>query len=465
MSAIVVLDVGKTLSKLSLWTEDGALIERRTRTNQRAFIGDMPSLDVARIEAWLAETLTSFAALAPVRAIVPVGHGAAAVIVSGGQVLAAVDYETPAPQHLRDAYDLQRDPFAETGSPPLPNCLNLGFQLHLLEAVKPGVLQDSVVISWPQYWAWLLSGVAATERSSLGCHTDLWRPIEDRPSMLAQRRGWADRFAPLRWAGDVLGPIRPEWAMRTRLPPSAAVYCGLHDSNAALLAARAHAEISGVEATVVSTGTWFVAMRTAAEGAQVDAAHLPEGRDCLINVDIAGRPIPSARFMGGRDIQLLLGSEVGRIDAPTEQAAILSAVARVAASGAMATPTLTPGVGAFPTARGGWRSQPQNSDERCAAACLYAALMTDAMLDLIGARGTLVVEGRFAAATAFVSALAELRPGDRVYSSNAGSDVSFGALRLAANAVRPATELAPVSPLGIALGAYRTKWRGLLDPT
>jgi L-fuculokinase len=30
---------------------------------------------------------------------------------------------------------------------------------------------------YPQYWAWRLCGAAASEATSLGCHTDLWHPV------------------------------------------------------------------------------------------------------------------------------------------------------------------------------------------------------------------------------------------------------------------------------------------------
>ena len=79
----------------------------------------------------------------------------------------------------------------------------------------------------------------------------------------------------------------PNWRRKLVLPTSTQVYAGLHDSNAALLAARGFAEIADHEATVLSTGTWFVAMRSPKK--DFDLASLPEARDCLVNVDAYGR--------------------------------------------------------------------------------------------------------------------------------------------------------------------------------
>jgi sugar (pentulose or hexulose) kinase len=452
----VVLDIGKTQSKVSLWRPDGELVERRVRPNERG--AGAVSLDAIGIEAWLAEALTDFARRAPVGAIIPVGHGAAAAILRGETLVAAMDYETEADADERARYDAERDPFALTGSPALPNGLNLGFQLHLLERGDARALDGATILPWPQYWAWLLSGVAASEVTSLGCHSDLWLPLAGRPSALAVRRGWAGRLPPLRGASDVLGSIRPEWALRTGLPRDVKIHCGLHDSNAALVAARAFSEIAGMEATVLSTGTWFVAMRTPGEDALLSA--LPETRDCLVNVDVHGRPTPSARFMGGREIEALTG-DAQRIDIAAAQPSLVAAVANVLNAGAMVLPSFAPGVGPFPRAKGGWANQPTDDFQRRAAISLYVALVADATLDLVGARERIVIEGRFAQAQVFARALAALRPGSSIYIADAQNDVSFGALRLLNPDLAPRTRLSRVTPLEHDMGAYRAAWRAL----
>ena len=78
---VVVLDVGKTLAKLTLWSPERRLIERRIYRNKPTVSDGYPALDVKGIAAWLTDTLTAFARLGDIAAIVPVGHGAAACIV------------------------------------------------------------------------------------------------------------------------------------------------------------------------------------------------------------------------------------------------------------------------------------------------------------------------------------------------------------------------------------------------
>jgi len=451
---VVVLDVGKTLAKLSLWDRAGRLVERRTRANARVDAGDYLSLDTAGIEAWLAETLTAFARIGPIDAIVPVAHGAAVAVLRGGQLATPpIDYEDVPPAAIAEAYAAERDPFTATGSPALPGGLNLGLQLHWLETLRPGLLAEgAVLVPWAQYWSWRLCGVAASEVTSLGCHSDLWRPSAGAPSGLARRRGWAGLMAPLRPADHTLGQLTPEWVERTGLSPGVRVLCGLHDSNAALLASRGFSELAGRDATILSTGTWFVAMRTPADGAAEDWTRLDPRRDCLVNVDASGRPTPSARFMGGREIERLGGVDGGAL--PN-----VAAAAEAIAAGALVLPTLTPGIGPFPDGRGGWAGPPVAPRLRMAAACVYAALVADVSLGLIGARGALVIEGRFAAADAFGRTLAALRPDMAVYATDGDADLAYGALRLIDPDLAPPPTLRRLAPLDTDIGPYAADWR------
>lgn len=456
----VVLDVGKTFSKLTLWDAAGGLLDRLSYKNRRVEKSGYVGLDAAGIENWLRRSLTALAAHGPIGAIIPVGHGAAAAIIRDNKLaLLPLDYEEPVGETARAAYDAQRDSFALTGSPALPNGLNLGAQLDRLERLHPHLFDGwSLILPWAQYWAWVLSGVAASEVTSLGCHTDLWSPLEGRPSALAMKRGWAKMLAPLRHAGEALGPIRPQWSVHTGIPSDAQIYCGLHDSNAALLAARGFPEIADEEATVLSTGTWFIGMRSPGKGAVPDIAALPEGRDCLVNVDAFGTPIPSARFMGGREIEVLGGFDLRRVGDGPHQGTLVAAVPKVLRTGSMILPTMTPGVGPFPHMQGEWVNAPDDEDMRCAAACLYAALVADASLDLIGTSGRILVEGRFAEAEVFVRALASLRPGCRVYTGNMHNDVSYGARRLIDPNLKPTGALSVAAPLDVDLSAYRGQW-------
>jgi sugar (pentulose or hexulose) kinase len=457
--AIIVIDLGKTLSKVSLWTKGGRMLDRVVRPNAPIVDDGIKRLDLAGVGVWLIETLAGFAGH-PIEAIVPVGHGAGVVALSeAGPAFAPLDYEQALPADLLASYRSARDPFALTGSPALPDGLNFGAQLYWLDRLYPEAMAGATLLPWAQYWAWFLTGRAVSEVTSLGCHSDLWCPAEGRFSPLAEREGWARRFAPLVAAGDVVGTLSTPVAAQTGLAPTVRVLAGLHDSNAALLAARGFTEIARNEATVLSTGTWFIAMRLAA--GPVDTAALPEARDCLVNVDAYGQPVPSARFMGGREIETLIEIDTRRVDIKPDQPALLAAVDEVLACGAMILPTLAPGCGPWPDSAFQFINRPDDWFQRRAAACLYAALLADGALDLIGSRERILVEGRFAEAEVFVRALASLRPDCAVFTANAHNDVSFGALRLIDPALTPQGELIRVEPLPQDLSLYRSRWTAL----
>ncbi|WP_296721609.1 carbohydrate kinase [Erythrobacter sp.] len=456
----IVVDIGKTLSKVTLWSRSGRMLSKLSRPNLRVSKGDIIRLDTRGIAAFVEESLSHFAGH-PVEYIIPVAHGAAiAAVENGALAYVPIDYEQEPPEEIVRAYRKQRPAFRETGSPALPACLNCAIQLFWADTLYPGKVGSSTLMPWAQYWAWFLSGAAATEVSSLGCHSDLWNPAEAEFSGMAEEQGWAGRFAPLRRAGDVVGTLRPDLARRTGLPKEVKILAGLHDSNAALIAARGFAEIEGKDATILSTGTWFIALRLAGTGCDLSA--LPEQRDCLVNVDPSGHPILSARFMGGREIEMLIELDTRQVDIRPDQPRLLDAVPHVLAAGAMVLPTLAPGNGPFPHGTGGWIIQPDDWFARRAGACLYAALMANESLDLIGSRGRLLIEGRFAEAEVFVRALAALRPDTEVFVAKAHNDVSFGALRLIEPALRPTGELQRIDPLPYDLAAYAKAWQGHL---
>jgi sugar (pentulose or hexulose) kinase len=453
----VVADFGKTLVKLTLWSKGGECIARVTRPNARKSESGYESLDLAGIADWLIATLTRFS-LHPVEAIIPVSHGAAFVgLIDDRVAFPPLDYEHSIPQRTLDAYRAQRDPFTETGSPALPLGLNLGSQLHWLEEIHGDRLRGATLVPYAQYWTWFLSGIAVSEVTSLGCHTDLWAPAKADWSAMAKRRGWAGQFAPLSRAADAVGTLRRALAEETGLSPRTRILTGLHDSNAALVAARGFIEVDDGEATILSTGTWFVAMRLA--GGDPDLSTLSADADCLVNVDAFGQPIPTARFMGGREIETQIEIDTRRVDIKPDQPALLEAVAGLVGDGAMMLPTFAPGFGPYPHGKGRWVRRPDGWISRRAATCLYAALVAERALSLTGTRGLVLVEGRFSEAQVFIRALASLRPDLKICVANAHNDVSYGALRLIDPDLRPASELAFVAPLDVDIASYAAIWR------
>lgn len=420
MTRIAVIDIGKTNAKLALVDlESLSEIAVITRPNRVLPGPPYPHFDVEGHWQFLCDGLRRFQDDHGVDAISITTHGACAALLGADGDLAApiLDYEFAGPEDTAAAYDAIRPDFAETGAARLAGGLNIGAQLHWQFARDPSLLERTqTIVTYPQYWAWRLTGVAATDVTSLGCHTDLWNPYEGRFSSLVDRLGIADKIAPARKSSDVLGPVRAEVAARTGLAPETPVYCGIHDSNASLLP---HILNHTPPFTVISTGTWTVAMAVGGDQVALD----PQ-RDVLVNVNAFGDPVPSARFMGGREHDLATG---GPYPAPTmaEQDAVLR-------EGVMLLPAVVSDSGPFRGHRARWiGDEPEiGSARRGAAVAFYLALVSAQCLALIGHRGPIIVEGPFARNDAYQRMLAAAT-GCEVRPQNSATGTSQGAALLA----------------------------------
>lgn len=447
MTRIAVIDIGKTNAKLAL-VEGETLAEIAVVTRPNRPLPGPPWSHVDLDGHWefFVQHLRAFHVAHGIDAISVTTHGAAAVLLDsdGNVAVPMLDYEHPGPDALHAGYDAIRPDFAETGAPRLPAGLNLGAQLHWLFETHPE-LRDRVahVVPYPQYWGWRLTGELASDVTSLGCHTDLWEPWTGRFSALVQKLGLARKIAPARRSDEVLGALLPEIAALTGLPQTTPVAVGIHDSNASL-----YPYVLGRAApfSVVSTGTWVVAMAMGGTTPALDPA-----RDVLVNVNALGQPVPSARFMGGREYEMIrAGSDAIPTDA--DRAQVLS-------DGLMILPAVEPGSGPFQGREMRWTGQPASDGERMVALSWYLALMTQTCLGLIGAQGPVIIEGPFARNTDFLDMLAALRP-DGVETAQSATGTSVGAALLCLDhAASPLTRRVPPPGQAVALSEYASAWR------
>ncbi len=443
---IAVIDVGKTNAKLALvggtTLREIAVV---TRPNTVLAAPPYPHFDLEGHWAFFVENLTRFQAAHGVDAISVTTHGASVVLLDKDGALAApmLDYEHDGPDALTREYDAIRPNFKETGSPRLSMGLNVGAQLFWLFDQDP-TLRDRVahVLTYPQYWVYLLTGRFGTDVTSLGCHTDLWDPWKGAFSSLVDKLRLTEKLAPAHKSSDVLGHVRASLAAETGLDPATPVVCGIHDSNASLFP-----HVLGREGafSVVSTGTWVVAM--AMGGA---AETLDPDRDTLVNVNALGAPVPSARFMGGREYELVREGRQIAVT-PEDHTEVLRA-------GVMLLPSVEPTSGPFRSRRMAWVNPPTTDGARMVALSWYLALMTDTCLGLIGARGPVIVEGPFARNSDYLAMLAALRP-EGIEVADSATGTSIGSALLFADTA-PAPQTRKVAPQDVErLRAYGATWR------
>ena len=450
---VAVLDLGKTNIKVVAFDEAGEVLAERSRPNAAlAPDSHCPYLRLDTEGAWafFIAALRDIGARFAVEAISIAAHGAAGVLVSDeGVALPPMDYEFDGFEVIAAAYEETRPPFEETLSPSLPRGLNLGRQPFYLQRRFPAEFaRATAFLAYPQYWAWRLGGAMATEVTSLGAHTDLWRPQEGRLSSMVDRLGWRRLFPPLRKAWETLGPLRPEVAAATGLDPDVRVVCGAHDSNASLVP---HLASRQDPFTVISTGTWVIIMAVGGKG------RLDPEADMLANVDVRGVPVPTARFMGGREFAVLAGeepAEAGEAD-----------VAAIIASGAIAIPAFSDQGGPFAGRKGRIEGPaPATAPQRTALATLYAALMTAHLIERLEAPGDLIVEGGFNRTPAFAAVLAGLLPARQVVVAPKSAGAAGGAALLArwGKPFEPPRRDVARAWVVPGLQAYRERWESLL---
>jgi L-fuculokinase len=451
-TSVAVLDIGKTNVKVLVFDAQGSVIAERSRAN-RSLPADAHCpylhLDTEGTWSFLIEALREMSATTAIDAISVSTHGAAGVLVDAtGIVLPPVDYEWEGLEIDAEAYAAVRPSFDETLSPNMPRGLNLGrhlFYVYRHHAREAGRAQ--AFLTYPQYWSWRLCGVMASELTSLGCHTDLWRPGDGRFSSLVDRQGWAGLFPPLRRAWEKLGPVTREVAELTGLARNTQVLCGVHDSNAALVP---YLMTRSDPFTLISTGTWVVIIAVGGQAAPDAAA------DMLANVNVRGQVVPSARFMGGREFATIAGGEPAEIGAAD--------LAAVVASGSFALPSFADQGGPFAGRVGRIEGPiPATPGARTALAALYVALMTAHLVERLKAPGELIVEGGLARSNAFAGLLAGLMPDRSIVVAESAAGAAEGAALLAhwgESIVPPRTRPAPAWSVA-GLDAYRARWSAL----
>jgi len=296
----LVLDVGKTNVKIHVLDDQQRSVATYTQANIPLTGAPYPHADVDGIWQWMLQVFRACACEFSVEAIAVSTHGATAALVDpslpgNGLVMPIMDYEWRGVESVSESYEQLRPPFHETFSPSLPGGLNVGRQLvwqhqHCAKEFD----RAEVLLLYPQYWSWRLSGKPVSEVSSLGCHTDLWSPTKREFSSLVAGQGWTHLLPPLAPAWESVGLLSKAVAIESGLPASCRVHVGVHDSNASLL--RFLLARQGKTFCVVSSGTWVVCMSTD------DSLHcLDQTKDMLANVDVEGNPVPCIRFMGGRE--------------------------------------------------------------------------------------------------------------------------------------------------------------------
>ncbi|MGL1921903.1 MAG: FGGY family carbohydrate kinase [Hyphomicrobiales bacterium] len=415
---IAVIDIGKTHAKLVLFdAKSQKQLALKSCSNDVVNQAPYPHHNIENLWEFILLSLQKLNIEFGVDGISVTTHGATAALLAGDKLaMPIIDYEFDGVETCFEEYNKLRPDFKESLSPKLPVGLNLAAQIYWQsQNFKGGFSQVTDILMYPQYWVWRLTGIKASEVTSLGTHTDMWCPDKNEYSSLVTSQNWLNLFPPMRKASDVLATIKPEICEATGLNAETTVVCGIHDSNASLLPYLSELK---TPFSVISSGTWTIHMTVGGSTENLNAS-----RDSLANVDAYGRPVPTARFMGGREYEIIMGEDNPDISQVDIEFIIDNEI--------YILPTFVAGVGPFPNSTGKWIGQNEELTmaQSGAATSLYLAMMSAECLKLAECGDRIIVEGPLTKNKFYLQILSNLTQ-KPVYASKDATGTSTGAAML-----------------------------------
>ncbi|RAJ88025.1 sugar (pentulose or hexulose) kinase [Chitinophaga dinghuensis] len=291
---IVIFDVGKTNKKLLLFDEQYQLIfERTARFNETTDEDGDPCENLESLRLSVFDSLREVFKKkdVEVKAINCSTYGASFVYIDeeGRPLTPLYNYLKQYPAALQQNFYHQyggEDLLSVQMSSPVLGSLNSGMQLYRLKYEQPAIFQATrYALHLPQYMSYLLTGVPASDITSIGCHTNLWNFQENKYHHWVYQEGIYEKLAPIMPAAQVLPPLFPGNTYQ--------IGTGLHDSSAALIP---YLVCFHEPFILLSTGTWCISLNPF-NHTPLTAAELRQ--DCLCYMTYQGNPVKASRLFAG----------------------------------------------------------------------------------------------------------------------------------------------------------------------
>jgi len=289
---IAIIDVGKTNKKLLLFDQDYNLVyERIARFNETVDEDGDACEDIESLRLFIFDSLRhvfnkkEFA----VKALNFCAYGASLVHIDedGSPVTPLYNYLKAYPANLHEQFYRTyggEEALALCTASPLLGSLNSGLQLYRLKYEKPQVFSRiKYSLHLPQYLSYLISGVACSDITSIGCHTHLWHFANNAYHDWVKAEGIEEKLAPIVASDQVYKG------------PNYLVGIGLHDSSAVLIPYLVNFHEPFV---LISTGTWCISLNPF-NNTPLTVEELRQ--DCLCYLQYQGKPVKASRLFAGRD--------------------------------------------------------------------------------------------------------------------------------------------------------------------
>ena len=291
----IVLDIGKTNVKLTFVDSlNNKTIKFFTTKQKNIYRHGIKILNSNSIFEWALKKITYIGKKHNLDKFVCTAHGTSIALISydDKELLACTDYEYKFDK-LFNSYKKIAPKFNESFSPFLENGLNIGQQIYYLYKRKQKLIKETkYILNYPQYIVWKLTSSFSSEISYVGCHTHLWDFKRNKLSSFVKKIKLEKKFPKIRKAWDTIG-------QRKIGESNLKIINGIHDSNASYLYFK-NSDIKNF--TLVSTGTWYIIFNQ-----KTPLKNLNPALDMLANIDVFGKPVPTMRFMGGREYDHLMG--------------------------------------------------------------------------------------------------------------------------------------------------------------
>ena len=291
----IVLDIGKTNVKLTFVDSINNKTIKFFKTKQKnIYRHGIKILNSNSIFEWALKKITYIGRKHNLDKFVCTAHGTSIALISydDKELLACTDYEYKFDK-LFNSYKKIAPKFNESFSPFLENGLNIGQQIYYLYKRKQKLIKETkYILNYPQYIVWKLTSGFSSEISYVGCHTHLWDFKRNKLSSFVKKIKLEKKFPKIRKAWDTIG-------QRKIGESNLKIINGIHDSNASYLYFK-NSDIKNF--TLVSTGTWYIIFNQ-----KTPLKNLNPSLDMLANIDVFGKPVPTMRFMGGREYDHLMG--------------------------------------------------------------------------------------------------------------------------------------------------------------
>tara|TARA_B100000902_G_scaffold95886_1_gene98607 strand:+ start:2735 stop:4102 length:1368 start_codon:yes stop_codon:yes gene_type:complete len=402
----IVLDIGKTNVKLLFLRNKKVIKEYKTKQTIKYYRNIIRTLEADKVVDWLIKKINNESKYYIFENFVCTTHGCSLAFIDfdNKEILACTDYEFNFDKYKKDFLKIQPK-FSSSFTPLLEGGLNTGVQLFYLYKKFPNILKKTkYILSYPQYISWKLSKTYASEITYIGCHSFLWDFKKNHYSQLVNKLSVEKKFPALKKAWDVIG----QYKINNK---KINILNGIHDSNASYL----YFLKSNIKNfTLVSTGTWYITLNQ-----QASVKILEPNYDMLCGINAFGKSVPTMRFMGGREYDILI-----------KKLKISSKKFKISQSNIfdnLIFPSFASG-GPFKIKNYSLRKiLALSSDEKYSLICIYISFVLNFVLDRINSKNTIILDGPIIKNKHIMNIISSIRDNQKIFKNNEEIGTGLGA--------------------------------------